>query len=368
MRAGALFYEPTQELRFVGNLKDGRFAVLLLPTQVAEITRWQIFTQNRYTGRIDSFNAERSADGLFNTRGSQIFTCVDHPEVFETSAGTCVEPRVGEPDKLCDKSLVHRIKTEGYAESALKFATEAVVVIVSNGPVLGASFTQEAWLYPEPAQTLQPRALLLSGDGDKDSGPSIWLERQTRLRFGFGDGQSWYEYTTRPILAPRQWNHLAVTFDGRTCRFYVNGRLRDKTVDLAGKVPVGAPLRSFGAPTNAYTGRIDEVRLWNRPRSSRELGDDRHQRLTGLEPGLAGYWRFDEASGDRVIDQTINGADATIQGPQWISSDAPIGEHPGVNRSSFGFAAPPGRFGPGGAALPPAGRRRQRLFRRKETA
>ena len=41
------FFEPTQELKFVGNLESGRFAVLLLPTAVSEVERWQIFAQNR---------------------------------------------------------------------------------------------------------------------------------------------------------------------------------------------------------------------------------------------------------------------------------------------------------------------------------
>jgi len=67
------FYEPTQELKFIDNLESGRFAVLLLPTAVAEVERWQIFTQNRKTGRIDAFNIERSADGLFNTQGTKVF-------------------------------------------------------------------------------------------------------------------------------------------------------------------------------------------------------------------------------------------------------------------------------------------------------
>ena len=91
------FFEPTQELDFVKNLRDGRFSVLLLPTQIAGIQRWQIFTHNSQTGQIDSFNVERAADLLFNTKGTQYYTSPDpqyQKSVFERQPGTC--PFTGE--------------------------------------------------------------------------------------------------------------------------------------------------------------------------------------------------------------------------------------------------------------------------------
>lgn len=332
------FFEPTQELKFVGNLTGGRFTVLLLPTQIAELQRWQIFTQNRHTGLIDSFNVERSAEGLFHTRGSQVYTCVDHPEVFAKQAGTCVEPSLADPSQPCDKNLVPRFSKEGYAESALKFENASDHVVLNPGVIIGETFTQEAWIYSTRSQSTLPQALITGEGADKNSGPAIWLEAQTRLRVGFGDGQNWQEFSSKSILTPNTWNHLAVTFDGAAYRFYVGGNLRDK-IDLPSATkPVAQPINFFGAAQNSFSGTIDEIRLWNRVRSSRALQADMHQRLTGLEPGLAGYWRFDEAEGDAVYDQTNNGANGTRHGGQWITSDSPVGENPGVNRSSFQIA------------------------------
>lgn len=59
------FYEPTQALKFVKPLKDGRFCIVLLPTQQAEARRWQIFAYNDSTKQINSMNVGQSADGLF---------------------------------------------------------------------------------------------------------------------------------------------------------------------------------------------------------------------------------------------------------------------------------------------------------------
>ncbi len=46
----------------------GCFTVLLLPTQIPEQKRWQIFAYNRQTTLLGAYNIEQSGDGLFNTR------------------------------------------------------------------------------------------------------------------------------------------------------------------------------------------------------------------------------------------------------------------------------------------------------------
>ena len=335
---GNFFYEPTQELKFVGHLTGGRFAVLLIPTQVAEVQRWQIFAQNSRTGLMDSFNVERAADGLFNTRGSQTYTCVDHPEVYAGREGQCVEPSLSDSSQTCNKPLIPRVSTAGYAESALKFEKPGARVELKPGVSLGPTFTVETWIYPTRSKSTTPIVLMGSGSMDKSASPTLRIEAHSKLRFGLGDGTDWHEVTSKSILTPDAWNHLAVSFDGTACRFYINGRLRDRSEALKGAMPASTPVSYFGATDDAFSGVLDEIRIWKRVRSASELRADMHQRLTGLEPGLAGYWRFDEADGNTVYDQTVSGANGTISNAEWTPSDAPVGEHPGVNRSSFRIA------------------------------
>ncbi len=330
----AHFFEPTQELRLVRGLTNGRFAVLLLPTQIAGVQRWQIFAHNDKTGAMDSYNIERSNDGLFNTRGTQ----------------------APEPN--------------GRAESAMKFETgndylalgensSAGILPAAIGPTalrsgvkLGALFTQEVWLYPTATDNT-PRGLINSMN-TANAAPSIWIQNKS-IRAGFGDGAKWYEFTTGPLLELTDWNHLAVSFDGKFYRVFINGEERhrasevdvyvngvkqDEREPLEGKQPVDAAIAFFGSnvPNNSFLGTIDEIRLWNRPRFAEELKADMNLRLTGLEIGLAGYWRFDEASGDTVFDQTDNANDATRHGGEWVTSTAPLGESSGLQRSSFRVA------------------------------
>lgn len=69
---GKPFSEPTQELDFIRHLSEGCFTVLLLPTQIPEQKRWQIFAYNSQTTLTDAYNIEQSGDGLFNTRDLEV--------------------------------------------------------------------------------------------------------------------------------------------------------------------------------------------------------------------------------------------------------------------------------------------------------
>ncbi len=313
------FFEPTQELRFVRGLAQGRFTALLLPTQVANVERWQIFAHNPKTGAIDAYNIERAPDGLFNTRGT-----------------------------LAPESLQR-------AESALKFFNTDDHVAFTTGVKAGKTFTQEAWIFPTAESSgAAPLGLgLIHSQNTHEAAPAIWIYQGKAVRAGFGDGQKWYEFVTGPILRLQEWNHLAVVFDGAFYRVYVNGEERHRTQQveayengqhqetpalLKDLQPADRAIKFFGAPGNSFQGVIDEIRLWQRPRSQAELKSDLHQRLTGLEPGLAGYWRFDEASGDTVYDQTDGAAHGHINGGEWVTSGAPLGENSGLQRSSFRIA------------------------------
>lgn len=63
---GKPFYEPTQEITFIDHLSHGRFTVLLLPTKIPEMKRWQIFAYDSQRDTIASWNIPQSEDGLFN--------------------------------------------------------------------------------------------------------------------------------------------------------------------------------------------------------------------------------------------------------------------------------------------------------------
>jgi hypothetical protein len=330
---GNIFYEPTQELKFIANLKDGHFSVLLLPTAIAEVERWQIFAENKITHRMDSYNVERSEDGLFNTRGTQTYTCADHPQIYTRLAGNCSE---------CGNQLVPRIVDRGYAESALEFnGTNSKIEVQGNTDLsFTSAMTVEAWVRPgeniKEGYVIQSESYLLS---IKKLDPQKFT-----FTFSVKVNDDWLIIATDIKAEEDAWYHVAGTMGElakpdennfkHALAVYVNGKRMGKT-GIQGDSWSMAPSETCIKLGTGFAGVMDDVRLWKRTRSSAEIQSDMHYRLTGLEPNLAAYWRLDEGSGNILHDDTNNGEDGDGTNVVWVTSDAPVGEHPGIERTSF---------------------------------
>ncbi|MEB3122788.1 MAG: LamG-like jellyroll fold domain-containing protein [Snowella sp.] len=326
------FFEPTQELDFVRNLKDGRFSVLLLPTQIADLQRWQLFTHNSKTGLIDCFNVERSSDGLFNTKGTQLYTSPD-PEyqnsVLERQPGT---------DSFTGEPLIPVISQSGYAESALDFDGQDDYVQLPALPEnLFQTFTIETWVY---YRSFSPYSRIFDfGNGANSDNILLLADASGKTSFGIFIGGSGDYVEVYNILEINKWIHLAVAMDqSGNVTLYKDGVIvAQKKLHLPQNLVRNQNYlgKSNWSGDAFFNGQMDEVRLWNRCRSQSEIKAALNQRLVGDEPGLWAYYRFDEGLGDRLHDQTENAMHATIQGATWVKSDAPIGDHPGLQRTSF---------------------------------
>ncbi|MFJ9690640.1 LamG-like jellyroll fold domain-containing protein [Kitasatospora sp. NPDC101183] len=319
---GRPFHEPTQELSFVRNLTRGRFAAVLVPTAIGNVQRWQLFTHNDATGRVDCFNIEQSAQGLFNTLGTRFYTSPDaayRDSVFERSPGTC--PFTG-------RELVPVTGTEGYAETALRLTGTDPCVDLGDPAALrfgGKAYSIEAWIKPSSL-----------------NGPVLGRAGEYQLSVD-ATGAVTLTHTGAPTpltstetVPTDVYTHIAATFDGKTAKLYVNGR------------PTGSGPLPFTPVTGVKTligqdgsggrfdGDLDELRAWNRVRTEAELVESMNYRLIGNDPGLVAYYRFDEGSGTTAYDQTDNAVHGTLKGgATWTGSDAPVGDHPGVRRDSF---------------------------------
>ncbi|MCX4694786.1 LamG-like jellyroll fold domain-containing protein [Streptomyces sp. NBC_01408] len=326
---GRPFREPTQELSFVRNLSGGRFTALLVPTAVHGRQRWQLFAHNDATDRIDSFNIEQGQGGLFNLQGTQAWTSPDaayRDAVYESGPGTC--PFTGQP-------LVPVVSTEGHAETALAFGEGDAHVRVPDVPELAdGDFTVEFWA----RRTATGREEFLVGHGDPKG-----ADRRS-LHLGFRDDDTFAfafyadDLVTATPTTDTDWHHWACVYERATRRqtAYRDGAeigSRTATAHYTGTGPLllGKALWFASARTE-----LDEVRVWSRARTADELRRDRHVRLIGNDPGLAAYYRFDEGSGTRLHDQSDHARHGELLGgPAWVTSSAPLGDHPGVRRDSF---------------------------------
>lgn len=76
-----------------------------------------------------------------------------------------------------------------------------------------------------------------------------------------------------------------------------------------------------------YKGWMDEVRVWDIALTEEQVRNTMCVRLVGDEPGLIGYWQFDEVSGTTIKDTSSKHYDGAIQGGALRGfSGAPVGD------------------------------------------
>ncbi len=142
--------------------------------------------------------------------------------------------------------------------------------------------------------------------------------------------------SSKGTLTNSQWQHVAVTFDNGTAQLYISGTLDTTVTALVIPMISDRPL-SFGHEGPSfngwlYNGALDEIRLWSVTRTGAQIAANMSVALPGLTPGLVGYWRLNEGSGDLAFDATGHGLNAQlgnavgadVNDPQWTTNAAPV--------------------------------------------
>ena len=148
----------------------------------------------------------------------------------------------------------------------------------TNFPSVGNTFTFAAWIYPT---VVGYRASIWS---PSDTNNMFQLEVGT----GTGGGNNkivvfepgtWIAQTTSAtnIIVVNEWQHIVYTRSGTgagTHSMYYNGILQVLDRDDAGNFSDGTATRLIGArtaTTQEFTGKISEIRIYNKPLTSGEV-------------------------------------------------------------------------------------------------
>ena len=175
---------------------------------------------------------------------------------------------------------------------------------------LTTTWTLEAWIKPtNVAGSFQHIVSKWNGGGDASYNIVV---HQGHLRSSIHNGSTSQGENSIGTLTDDVWQHVAVTFDSGTWRFYINGSL-DRTVVTA-LIPMNSTrpvsLGREGPPANIkyYSGVIDEVRIWNISRTAREIAKNMSKSLNVKKvTGLVAYWPLDEGTGQFAEDASGNG-------------------------------------------------------------
>ncbi|HWP83381.1 MAG TPA: LamG-like jellyroll fold domain-containing protein [Bacteroidota bacterium] len=195
--------------------------------------------------------------------------------------------------------------------------------------ITGNNITVEAWIFPLrfPNPHLE-NPIVKRPAGTTDVDPfSVYALSVTHVNgfpqpaFSISTGApgSRVQVIAADSLPTFQWTHVAGCYDGTQLKIFVNGNLQG-TVSATISIGGGAAGFYIGRfLSDAFAGLIDDVRLWNVTRSQSEIQSSMNTELTGSEPGLAGYWTMNNATGGLIPDQTVNHNDLPNQNTQLVS-------------------------------------------------
>lgn len=217
-------------------------------------------------------------------------------------------------------------------------ATDANALSFGNGAA-DTALTLEAWIRPD----VMNRQQQLIGKWTLGANTEYRLYIAANIiRLDLRDASANAQvsvYTTNSQAAlVGAWHHVAATYDGRGgataadgVTIYIDGvslpltRVNNAAYVAMENTPADL---QFGRETNGdkqYDGGLDEVRMWNVARTATQVQTSRNTALTGTEPGLVGYWRFNAGTGTTVADDSPNSHTATlVNGPVWVAGGAPL--------------------------------------------
>jgi len=177
---------------------------------------------------------------------------------------------------------------------------------VGSSTALNTSYiTTSAWIYPTSASGEQQIT-------NKESAFE-WALRSGILSWAvYTTTTTWYWHSTGYTPPQSQWTHVVITYDGNNIITYANGEIKETfpytgTILTNGVVNIGC--RGGTCNASYWNGRLDEIRLFNRALSSKEVRD-----LYAWAPGPVVYWNFENDTTSTITDKSGSGLNLTIAG------------------------------------------------------
>ena len=149
-----------------------------------------------------------------------------------------------------------------------------------------------------------------------------------KLRLEINDGNG--HVTSNTDLRDGLWHDISVTFDGNLACVYIDGiKENESSISTNFSSSTSHNLKFGGINHNAagnesFNGNISKVTIWDSALSESEVQSHMNTMLTGDEPGLVGYWDFNEGEGFTLTDLSGNGNNGTIHGAIWEFSSSTV--------------------------------------------
>ena len=205
-------------------------------------------------------------------------------------------------------------------------ASKDEIKLPNDFPSLGNTFTLEAMFYSNDSTSDYHQKiignLIFTGNQYGNSSPHITFIRNDDIYYGFSNNGEIKNRIKANVRSAKKWQHVAFSFDGTKAKLYLDGIVIDSTSSWAGITPSDIPITSIGT---RFSGRIDEVRIWNIARSATEINQNMDVEVDENSSGLLAYYKMNTDEDFKIIDYSTNQFHASIDDaeilPEFLSSE-----------------------------------------------
>ncbi|MEI6462755.1 MAG: LamG-like jellyroll fold domain-containing protein [bacterium] len=214
---------------------------------------------------------------------------------------------------------------DGNGSLVFNGTTNNYVTISPNSAPIGANpWTAEAWANPDDNALAAWQSNVIawgSHDASQRSARIQMVKGQVAFESYNGPGTS-YTFGSPQVGI---WHHIAASYDGTYVRLYVDGILRG----TSGAGTLVLPSASLyiggdGGLNRNFSGKVDDVRIWNYVRSQAEISANMNKELVGNEAGLVGYYKLNNEGGNTITDSSSGAHNGTKPAAVTWSQESPV--------------------------------------------
>jgi len=148
----------------------------------------------------------------------------------------------------------------------------------------------------------------LQNRGTESSGTRTGLHFERPQRDDIGQIFHFAGVDVPDLLATNEWCHVAVVMRTNSAKLFFNGLLVGTNEWNMDWTPPNEPDHSnylgrsvfiserLAGNNPDFDGQMTEIRLWTSERTEAQIRESMFKTLTGNEPGLVGYWNFDDGT------------------------------------------------------------------------
>jgi hypothetical protein len=202
------------------------------------------------------------------------------------SGGGILNKAIGNVNETVELDVVPTLNSSYLYGNNLVLTGSNYSDIASNNTLQLTTFSVASWFRTTMDVPFGVQAFIVNKGGIGSDGLGnnmnygIWMTSSESIQAGFEDssGVPYVVESTgsRNLYDLYRWHYVVITFDGLAVRLYIDGvPVSSKLVmgaipDNSGLQPVRIGANSL-APSDYFTGNVDEIRIWNRAITESEV-------------------------------------------------------------------------------------------------